>query len=288
MTRLVRNVAIALAGLVGVLLLAALVLYFVGTAKLNRTYEVVTAELEVPSDPAATERGAHLARIHGCTDCHGPGFEGRVMVDAPPFRVVASNLTTGEGGVGDEYDARALDAAIRHGVGYDGRALSIMPAAGFHHLSDADAAALIAHIQQLPPVDNVLPETEYKPLGRVLAAFALDVDAEVRPGPARSTAPPAGPTAEYGAYLTSITCAYCHGPELEGADSPVPGSPPAPALAAAGRWSLADFERALRTGVTPDGRTLNPEYMPWTFTARMTDEEIAALHAYLATLSPAE
>lgn len=284
MKRIFRNVAIVLAGLVGLLLLAALVLYFLGTSRVNRTYQVETAALEIPSDPAVVERGAHLARIHGCTDCHGSNLAGQIMIDAPPFRVVSSNLTTGEGGVGDEYGPRDFDAAIRHGVGADGRALFIMPSAAFHQLGDADAAALIAYLRQLPPVDNVLPRTEFRPLGRVLAAVALDTDIEVKLEPARGAAPPPGPTAEYGAYLASITCAYCHGPELGGAQPPMPDSPPAPALAAAGRWSRADFELALRTGVTPDGRRLDPAFMPWEITAQMSSDEIHALHAYLATL----
>jgi cytochrome c553 len=286
MKRLVRNLAIVLAGLVGLLLLVVLALYFVGSYRLERTHRVATAQLEIPSNAAALERGAHLARIHGCTDCHGANLEGRIFVDAPPFRVVAPNLTPGEGGIGDQYDSRTFDAAIRHGIGADGRALFIMPSAAFHQLGDEDAAALIAYLRQLRPVDNALPPTEFRPLGRVLAAVALDPDMEVTLEPARSAAPPPGPTATYGEYLASITCAYCHGPQLEGAQPPMPESPPAPALAAAGRWSPAEFELALRTGMTPDGRRLDPEYMPWSFTAQMSSEEIQALHAYFATLRP--
>jgi cytochrome c553 len=287
MKAVLRKLGIALGALVGLLLLAVLVLYLVGSSRVNRTYEVATADLAIPAGPTAVERGAHLAEINGCTDCHGANLEGKVMIDAPPFRVVPANLTRGEGGVGDQYDARSFDAAIRHGIGSDGRALFIMPSAAFHQLSDDDAAALIAYLQQVPPVDNVLPSTEFRPLGRLLAAIALDTDMEVNTEAARRDAPPPGPTAEYGAYLASITCAYCHGgPQLGGAQPPMPGSPPAPSLAAAGRWSSDEFEIALRTGMTPDGRRLDPEFMPWAFTANMSDGEIQALHAYLATLSP--
>lgn len=50
-----------------------------------------------------------------------------------------------------------------------------------------------------------------------------------------------------------------------------------------GRWTLADFTRALREGRRPDGTGL-AEAMPWKYTARMTDDEIAAVWLYLRTL----
>lgn len=261
-----------------------LILYLVGSFRLGRQYDVETADLTIPEDSASIARGAHLARTNGCTDCHGPALGGQVFADAPPFRVVASNLTSGEGGVADRYDARSLDRAIRHGIRYDGRPLFIMPSAAFHGLSDEDAADLIAYLQNLPSVDNVLPQTEFRTLGRIMSAFALDTEMEVRTGAARSVSPAPGPTAEYGEYLTSITCTYCHGADLRGSQPPNPDSPLAPDLARAGQWSFEELEQALRRGVTPSGATLNPEFMPWTFTATMMDEELRAIHAHLATL----
>ncbi|HEX8386353.1 MAG TPA: c-type cytochrome, partial [Rubricoccaceae bacterium] len=236
---------------------------------------------------ASVARGAHLAAINGCRDCHGADLGGQVFVDAPPFRATASNLTRGEGGVGGRYTDADWDRAVRHGVKPDGRAVLVMPSAGFHNLADADAADLIAYIKSLDPVDRALPPSEVRPLGRVLAAGPLDVSFEVNEAPARASAPPAGPTAAYGAYLASITCAYCHGSDLRGAQPPNPDSPPAPDLAAAGAWTYPQFVRALRTGVRPAGATLDPHIMPWTLTAAMTDDELAALYAYFGTFQGA-
>src|SRR5690606_27734055 len=118
------------------------VMYFVGGAKLGRTYEVQTADLTIPTDSASIARGAHLARTNGCTDCHAANLAGQVFVDAPPFRIVASNLTAGAGGVGGRYSAEDFDRAIRHGLRPDGSPLLIMPSAAFHRLADEDAAAL--------------------------------------------------------------------------------------------------------------------------------------------------
>ncbi|TCJ18410.1 c-type cytochrome [Parasulfuritortus cantonensis] len=47
-----------------------------------------------------------------------------------------------------------------------------------------------------------------------------------------------------------------------------------------GRWSEADFRRALREGVGPDGRQYYPSF-PYTSYARMSDADIQALWTYL-------
>lgn len=46
-----------------------------------------------------------------------------------------------------------------------------------------------------------------------------------------------------------------------------------------GNYSLADFDRAVRHGVTPDGRRLYPA-MPYPSYVKMTDEDIQALYAF--------
>ncbi|MDX1531079.1 MAG: hypothetical protein R3362_06100, partial [Rhodothermales bacterium] len=84
---------------------------------------------------------------------------------------------------------------------------------------------------------------------------------------------------------TSITCAYCHGADLRGAQPPIPESPPAPDLATAGGWPLDLFVDVVRTGQMPGGRELDPEFMPIALTAAMTDDELTAIHTHLATLA---
>lgn len=276
-----------LGALVVFVLLVGAAAYTVGSQAVGRTYAVEPAALRIPTDSASIARGAHLAGINGCMDCHTADLGGRVFVDAPPFRAVASNLTRGAGGVGGRYTDADWDRSIRHGVKPDGRSVLIMPASGFHHLADTDAADLIAYLKNLPPVNRTLPPTEVRPFGRMLAAGPLELGTETNLDPTRPTAPTPGPRADYGAYLASVTCAFCHGADLHGAQSLEPGAPPAPDLAAAGAWTLPQFTRALRTGNRPAGPRLNPQFMPWTMTAHMTDDEIAALYAYLGTLRPA-
>jgi mono/diheme cytochrome c family protein len=52
-----------------------------------------------------------------------------------------------------------------------------------------------------------------------------------------------------------------------------------------GGWSESDIAAALRTGVRPDGRELAPA-MPWRSYSALSDEDVAALAAYLRSLEP--
>lgn len=287
MRKALKWIGIVVGSVLGLVLLAGGVLYVLGGRRVAQTYTAETATLQLRADSATLARGAHLTRIHGCVDCHTQTLGGQVFVDVPPFRATAANLTRGKGGVGSRYTPADWDRAIRHGVKPDGHPVLIMPSAAFHQLSDSDAAALIAYLQTVPPVDNELPPTEIRAPGRIAAMFQ-DMAMEVRTGRAPVAEMPAiAPTPEYGRYLTSITCAYCHGEDLRGAQPPKPGSPYAPDLAAAGKWEHAAFKQTLRTGVTPQGKKLDAENMPWTMTAAMDDVELDAIHAYLATLAPA-
>lgn len=93
----------------------------------------------------------------------------------------------------------------------------------------------------------------------------------------------------HGEYLVTIAlCKMCHGPELTGGPPLEPGSPAAPNIAAhavPGGWTEHGFIDAIRSGVIPDGRALDPEAMPWEFYAKMTDEELQAIWRYLGSLS---
>lgn len=285
-----------LAGLVGVLVLAALGLYAVAWYRseqaMARTYVVADPPLSVQRDPETLARGAHLFATRGCGDCHGANAEGKVVFDAGPVaKVVAPNIT--KGGRLMNLGADQVAAAIRHGIRHDGRALVFMPSEDFHEMSDADTAAIIAHLQSLPPSTNVPPSLEVRPLGRILYLFGkfpllpgehLDHSPRTRAEPAIAATP------EYGKYLAQ-GCTGCHGANFAGQH--VPGTPPdfpdsqnlTPA--AIGSWQEADFFRAIREGKRPDGSVL-ADFMPWRTYAKMSDVELSALWAYLRTLPPVE
>jgi mono/diheme cytochrome c family protein len=54
-----------------------------------------------------------------------------------------------------------------------------------------------------------------------------------------------------------------------------------------GSWSTADFVRAMREGVSPDGRHYYPAF-PYTSYQRMNPEDLADLFAFIMTLAPVE
>lgn len=282
---IVRRIAWGLGSLVAVVLVAAAAVFALGSRAVGQTHAVPPAHLAVTADSGSVARGAHLLGVYGCRDCHGADLAGTVMEDAPPFRLVASNLTPG--GVGAAYTVEDWERAIRHGVGPDGTALFVMPSGAYSKLSDTDVQDVIAALQALPPVDNELSGVEWKPLGTMLAAGPIDLASFVTQGDAPATSPPPDSTAAYGAYVTGMMCAYCHGPQLSGAVAP--GSEAwAPDLRAAAGWDKAQFDAALTSGVLPDGRTMDPKVMPWTATAHMTPAEREGIRRHLQSLATAD
>jgi cytochrome c553 len=289
MRRLLRWVGrlVAVVVVLGVVLVGYA--YFATERMLARTYVVADPPLVLPTDAAALDRGRHLFTELGCADCHGAQGQGHVVFDAPPGRIVAPNITPTR--LAGRYDADKIAAAIRHGVRADGHPLRFMTSGDFHNLSDADTAALVAHVQSLPRSANHPGELEIRPLGRVLTVlgmFELVAAERIDHTPRTRTAPPPGPTAEYGAYLAQ-RCTGCHRDDFAGGH--VKGTPPSfadagnltPHPQALGPWSLEDFKRAIRTGKEPSGRALDP-FMPWQAFSTMSDDELAAIYAYLRTV----
>jgi mono/diheme cytochrome c family protein len=280
MKRWIKRIAIALGALVGVALLAVIALNVVSVVRERRTYAVAVTPLAIASDAATIARGRHLATaVGGCVDCHDADFGGRVLIDRLLIgRLVASNLTRGQGGLPTDYTDPDLIRAIRHGVGRSGRSLIFMPSEGFHSFSDHDLAALIAYLRSVPAVDRALPETRVGPLARVLHVFGFPLlPAERIDHEVATLAPTPGASIEYGRYLASVAgCHGCHGPALAGGEGPGPNI----TTGAIGSWTEQDFRRAVREGTRPDGTGLK-EPMPWKVFARMTDDEVAALWMYV-------
>jgi len=279
--------------LVGIFYLIA---YFVTESKLDRKYAVKPEAISLGTSPQLIELGKHFANaVSKCTDCHGENFGGKVIFDQPIIgRVVAPNLTSGEGSVTKNFTDQDWEAAIRHGVGPGGRALRIMPSKDFYPLSNDELAAIVAYIKSLPPVNSNLPEIQVGPLARILTTLgqmnlveAEDID-HVHDHP---PAPPRGATLEYGKHMAETGgCTGCHGPTLSGGK--IPGAPPdfphsrnltQDKETGLGNWSEMDFFRALREGKRPNGDTLL-SMMPWRYTAQLHDDEIQALWIYLRSL----
>ena len=292
--KILKWIGIVLGSLIGLLVVAFAVLYIIGSVKWNRIrgkdFDVPVEAILIPTDPASIARGEHIATIRMCKDCHTENWSGQS--DSVPGLITLSmpNLTPGAGGVGATNTDEDWVRAIRHGVGYDGRGLLLMPSRVWYYLSDEDLADLIAYLKSLPPVDNEPPKTELGPLGRVMMTLgqlppeATVPDAAVIDHDApRPVAPQPGVTVEYGMYLAR-TCTLCHGSELNG-QTIFDGSV-ALNLTPGGEmkgWSEEDFIATMRTGVTPNGHQLK-DVMPWKYFGQMTDDELKAVWLYLQSL----
>lgn len=292
MVKILKWLGIGLGGLIGLIVLAAVILSFIGAARLNRTMEVQPEALTITNESASLERGEHLVKA-ACTSCHGENLAGQPLIDDPAIGTVyAANLTSGQGGVAANYSDGDLVRAIRHGVARDGRRLVIMPAEAFINFSAEDLSAIIAYLMTAPPVDNPLPKPRLTFMGRVLLAagmfgdiFPAEYIDHSQPFPAM---PDVGANEAYGEYLANF-CKSCHGPDLAGAQPADPESPPAPNLTPGGElvgWTETDFINTMRTGLTPSGRQLNPQYMPWESFGKFYDEELQGLWMYLQSLPP--
>ena len=292
--RLLRWIGITVGSLLALLLLLVGVVYALTERRISKQYEVAGHDVPTPEDSITLARGAHVAQVRGCEGCHAAGLKGATFIDAAPVaRLYAANLTRGQGGAAAKYATTAdWERAIRQGVAPDGRALLFMPAHEFYPVSDDDLGALIAYIRNLPLVDHVQGTQSVGPIGRGLffAGILPLVPAELIDHSApRPAAPAVGISAEYGGYLAT-TCTGCHGETYSG--GPIPGAPPemtAPrnitpdSATGIGRWSQADFARAVREGRRPEGTPLSHD-MPFVLFSHFTDDEISALWMYMQSV----
>jgi cytochrome c553 len=297
--KILKWIGIVFGGLVGLLILAFLVLYAIGSVRWNKLhgqYAVPVEAVTIPTDAASIARGEHIATIRICRQCHTEALSGQAVSVPGLLSLAIPNLTSGAGGVGAANTDEDWIRAIRHGVGHDGRGLALMPSRVFYYLSDDDLGALIAYLRRLPPVDNEMPPTDLGPLGRAMLPLGL-LPPEIVPNVTvidhsapRPVAPRPGVTVDYGRYLAT-TCTLCHGPDLNGQTVQFAGPPVlTPNLTPAGElgfWSQTDFIATLHTGATPGGRQLG-DSMPWKYLGRMTDEELSAVWLYLQSLPALE
>ncbi|MBN8892769.1 MAG: cytochrome C [Acetobacteraceae bacterium SCN 69-10] len=256
------------------------------------------------SDSVQTElaRGRYLVEtIAGCGNCHTPQGPGgpiagmalagnQVVDDNPAFRAVAPNITPDrETGIGAWTDAQ-LFRAIREGIRPDGSLIGPpMPFQFYRGLADADVRAMIAYLRSLRPVRNVSEKSVYRI--KLPPAYGPPVGA--------IAAPPKADRVAYGAYLAGPMghCLDCHTPLTEhgrdmaragqgGQQFPGPWGVSVAADITAhglGNWRDAEIERAIRTGVSRDGRKLLPP-MAFAYYKNIAPDDMGALIGYLRTL----
>jgi mono/diheme cytochrome c family protein len=159
-------------------------------------------------------------------------------------------------------------------------------------MSDEDLAAIVAYARSLPRSATVQPAASVGPVPRVMhLSGAMDLlSAEVIDHGATHVRRCAwSPTVRYGAYI-AVGCTGCHGAGFSGGQDPGGAARWGPAAnitpAGIGSWSEADFVRALRTGVRPDGSKIDGSVMPLKVYKDMDEVELRAIYAYLRTVPP--
>ncbi|MGD8726423.1 MAG: hypothetical protein PVH40_02195 [Gemmatimonadales bacterium] len=297
MPKILRLVVLAGGAILVFAVLGVLALWFAGGRQLDKVYTLSAETLTLPADSASIAEGERLSILLGCNDCHGANLAGQEFIDALPFAYLpATNLTSGDGGVGAVYSVADLEHAIRHGVDKNGRALMIMPSHEYNHFADDDVAKVIAYVQSVPPVRNTWPPRQVGFIGRLvtgMAASGLFPAAGIDHDVEHPVTVEHGVTVAYGEYLAK-PCRGCHGVDFAG--SVVPGAGPETPLASnltpdsatgLGAWSEGDFVRAMREGLRPDDTILDVA-MPWRAYQLFTDDELAAMWLYLRSLEPVE
>ena len=286
MRKVLKWFGIGLGVLVGLVISAAIFLYFVGASRLNKTRQVQPLALIIPSDGAALERGKHMVDVN-CKSCHGDDLSGEVLLDDP---VIGTLYTSNITGLANRRTDEEIVLAIRHAIGPGGRQMVAMPSEAFAQFSAEDLGAIIAYLKTIPRLgeDSPAPDLSFIApimvaagvMGDLSAAEIIDHDQPY------AEMPEIGANLAYGEYLSPL-CTSCHGADLSGTQPSIQGSPIAPNLTPGGglgAWTESEFIQTMRTGVTPSGHQLDPEYMPWKSFGKLADDELQAIWMYLASL----
>ena len=192
-------------------------------------------------DVAKVIHGDRLSWVLGCKGCHGANLQGgNVTKDDPNFGDMnAPNITL----LLASYSDAELDQLIRHGKPKDGREFWFMPVESYQFLSDADLAALIAHLRTYKPQGKQLPPIRIGPGLRDQAAKGILENSQKMLARYRDKPPPElGESHAYGRHLARIVCAECHNSSLQGFEGFTPN------LDIAGAYDVAELETLLTTG----------------------------------------
>ena len=268
---------------------------------------LVTMTAVSAADDAATGRGKYLFEAAGCGSCHG-GEDGTsvpaggIDLTTPFGRFYAPNITPNKThGIGNWTEAD-FRAALRHGIGPDGRYLfPVFPFTSFTNLNDADIADLYAYLMSLPssPKPSKVHEAT-PPFGwRSLLLFWRTLF--FSEGPIRADA---SQSAEWnrGNYLVHAVahCEECHTPRnflgalkssrafagtIGGPDGQNAPNITSDTETGIGSWSVNDIEHLLKTGETPDYEQVSSGMKAVVRgTSKLTDADRHAIAVYLKTL----
>jgi mono/diheme cytochrome c family protein len=177
----------------------------------------------------------------------------------------------------------------------------LMPYPHYNKLPKQDILDIIAYLRTIKPINNPVPERKlFIPISMAYPPN-LQTDANKNVRPAESD------RVKYGEYLVTIAdCITCHTPMNERGQQGEPFTgglrftTPAftvttanitpDSLTGIGAWTEKMFVEKFKTYREAEGYQYDPgkqnSMMPWTLFARMRDEDLKAIYAYLRTIKP--
>lgn len=280
-----------------------------------------TPQLTVEGTPGQILRGEYLSKhVMFCNSCHsksdwnyfsGPtipgteGMGGEAYIE--PFGTIyASNITPAA--LEDWSDGEIIQA-LTEGISRNGDPLfPIMPSSRYQKMDPEDLHAVVAYMRTLKPIQNDVPEKTLSfPFKYIERTFPAPAQLQSRPDKSDQVA--------YGEYLATIAdCIMCHTPMTNtgklmenmllaggntfpqyggGGHKVYASNITSDEATGIGSWDEVDFiERFESYEYLPgEGEPANPgsnTVMPWSAYAGMTEEDLAAIYAYLMSVEPIE
>ncbi|HEX8993333.1 MAG TPA: cytochrome c [Anaerolineales bacterium] len=278
-----------LASLLTLVVAAVGVMAAIGLVKWLAPPATAVSDLKVAGTPQQVERGRYIANSL-CVECHtvshqlpltgGEDFAKQIPIPVGSF--TPPNLTPA-GSLKNWSDGQIF-RELRTGVDDDGHHLVLMSTVPVRNLSDEDIQAVIAYLRSQPVVENQTPDPPDQPsfLGLVMFGAGM-LPGGLPPVKGVVTAPPMGPTVEYGQYIVGYAgCRDCHGENLTGGDPKSLGAH-GPSLRIVKGWTADQFIKTLRTGIDPNGHALSA-VMPWRVMGRLDDNDLTAVYQYVTSL----
>jgi len=257
------------------------------------------------ADPAAVARGAYLAAVAGCDQCHtdtksgGSPYAGGRKFATEFGTITTPNITSDRmTGIGD-WSTADFVRAMCWGVAPDTtHYVPSFPFSAYSRLSEGDLADLKAFLDSLPAISR--PGLA----GADSLALAARAQAALGGIAAGSTGrwqpdPNLDAIANRGAYLVATVgrCGDCHTPNtllgapdpdrfLAGAGKKAPNITPDPKTGI-GNWSEADIVTLLKDGQTPEVDFVGGAMAEIVRnTVRLTDADRQAIAAFLKSVPP--
>lgn len=303
MRKLIRPIAIVL----GVILLGiggfALYVEIDGIPK----YTPEPIALHVNATPEKVARGKHLAAML-CVECHldatTGGLTGKDMGAPPAFGVIYSKNITNDPKVGiGAWTDGEIAYLLRTGIAKDGQYIPPYMAK-LPHMADDDIEAVIAFLRSDDPWVKARDTANVDSKPAFLTKFLSHVAWKPLAYPTKKIEmPPQGDEIALGKYLTwNLDCWTCHSSDFKKLNVMEPEKTPGylgggndlgmdhgrhvttPNVTfddtGIGKWSRADFVKALRTRLRPDGSIIQEPMMSY---FELSDEEAGSMYEYMKT-----